>query len=273
VHRLNHRPSCMKKNGKSIRNKHHYQDWLEDHHKKNQHHKSGDPGVTKIIRIDINEIDQIEGHDMRSVTYLDDLFKENKINKFYTFHNGKVSTKNFYLATNESLSTSSLNSEMSLKTFTRASMRRKKQKQKQWKKKDQKVKAVVKHQDHHHDHGHKAEHKHEKRSDDKKKIKKKPGLFRTATMNLIRGNRKGKKRDSSSSDIEFETEYSADLRSYATKKHELNDGDLNLFLASGRMNKRRNAIVHKIDTLYGDSELHTFMENLLRQDYIETFLL
>ncbi len=63
------------------------------------------------------------------------------------------------------------------------------------------------------------------------------------------------------------------MRSYATKKHEINDSELNLFMTSGRCCKRRDAIVHKIDTLYKDGELHTFMENLLRQEYIETFLL
>jgi len=179
---------------------------------------------------------------------------------------------------------------MSVKTFARASIKKKNKKQKQVKKREQKKgpKVVVREkEDHHHnhhqhhnkeDHGHHHGHHHvnktEHKSDDKKKAKKKPGLFRTATLNLIRGNKKNKeKNESSSSDIEFETEYSADLRSYATKKHEIKDGDLNLFLSSGRMNKRRNAIVHKIDTLYGDSELHTFMENLLRQDYIESFLL
>ena len=57
------------------------------------------------------------------------------------------------------------------------------------------------------------------------------------------------------------------------KKHEINDNELNVFMGSGRCCKRRDAIVHKIDTLYKDGELNTFMENLLRQEYIETFLL
>ena len=71
----------------------------------------------------------------------------------------------------------------------------------------------------------------------------------------------------------METEYTADLRSYHAKRFEICDDELDHFLGSGRMNKRRNAIVHKIDTMYRDSELHTFMENLLRSEYIETFLL
>lgn len=73
--------------------------------------------------------------------------------------------------------------------------------------------------------------------------------------------------------ISLETEYSADTRSYHTKRFEIADTELDHFLSSGRMNKRRNAIVHKIDTMYYEGELHTFMENMLRSEYIESFLL
>lgn len=81
------------------------------------------------------------------------------------------------------------------------------------------------------------------------------------------------RKQSEDSVISLETEYSADTRAYHIKRFEIADTELDHFLGSGRMNKRRNAIVHKIDTMYMEGELHTFMENLLRSEYIETFLL
>lgn len=81
------------------------------------------------------------------------------------------------------------------------------------------------------------------------------------------------RKQSEDSVISLETEYSADTRAYHTKRFEIADTELDHFLGSGRMNKRRNAIVHKIDTMYMEGELRTFMENLLRSEYIDTFLL
>lgn len=250
------------------RTKHDYGSWLDQHKKKNLKCSK----TTKIIRIDINEIDQVASSEIHGVHYLEELFKESSINKFYSFDNKNLSSQSFFLATNESISTNSLNSEMSEDTFQKT----KKKKQKQEKKRRARARAAQ--QSHHQQqqanhHSHHSHHSHgSNRSHSEAPKKKKRGFVRTATMNLI-GKVRGRRDRSEDSVVSLETEYSADTRSYHTKRFEIADTELDHFLGSGRMNKRRNAIVHKIDTMYCDSELHTFMENLLRAEYIETFLL
>ena len=272
--RLNYRPSCKKKaaaltRNKSVRNKHHYNDWLDEHRNRANVNRDGTSckKPTKIIRIDINEIDQFEDSDIRNVNYIDELFQENNINKFYSFDRSKFAAKSIYLATNAALSTSSLNSDMSDKTYQAKKKRANKKKRRAPKPKP----------DESHHHHHKQEHnRHAKQHgvDDKTKRKKKPNLLRTATQNMISRARLGRNnKQISNVSIDFELDYDADLRSYNQKKNEINDNELNLFMASGKCCRRRNAIVHKIDTIYGNAELHVFMENLLRQEYIENFLL
>jgi hypothetical protein len=251
---------------KSYRNKHNeYEDWLDDHQKKIK--KCELP--TRIIRIDINEIDQIEDSNIRNIHYLDELFKENNINKFYSFERNKSSARSIYLATNAALSLSSLNSEMSDNTYEAKKLKalkkkRKRQLKQQRRKQQHEQYEQQQKQQHqkHHSHHHK-----------KQQIKKK-NLIRTATLNMISKAKLMKSRKQHSDlTVDFEVEYDADLRSYNQKKNEINDNELNLFMASGKCCRRRDAICHKIDTIYGNAELHVFMENLLRQEYIENFLL
>jgi hypothetical protein len=64
-----------------------------------------------------------------------------------------------------------------------------------------------------------------------------------------------------------------DLRTYEEKKNELNDKVLNAFLNSKRCSHRRNAICSRIDKYYLNRQLISFMEYLLREDYIKNFLL
>lgn len=101
VHRLNQRPSCKRKEvaarNKSFRNKHGYNDWLDDHKDPKSHKEHHGSKMTKIIRIDINEIDQIETSDLKNINYLDDMFQENNVNKFYSFGPSKLTSKSFYL--------------------------------------------------------------------------------------------------------------------------------------------------------------------------------
>ena len=75
------------------RSRHEFTDWLEEQRQKNLKCNK----TTKIIRIDINEIDQVASSEIHGVHYLDDLFKESNINKFYTFDNKNLSTQSFFL--------------------------------------------------------------------------------------------------------------------------------------------------------------------------------
>ena len=212
VHRLNQRPSCKRKEvaarNKSFRNKHGYNDWLDDH--KERGTKSSK--MTKIIRIDINEIDQIETSDLKNINYLDDMFQENNVNKFYSFGPSKLTSKSFYLgdyksfylkffnkihnlyffkATNAALSTSSLNSEMSERTFAKASIKKDKRKNRKPKKTSKPKEIEHSHRYEEHAHGHHRHDHHHTPTEEIKQKKKKHGLLRTATMNMISRAKKG----------------------------------------------------------------------------------
>lgn len=65
----------------------------------------------------------------------------------------------------------------------------------------------------------------------------------------------------------------ADLRSYLEKKTELADPDLDLFLATKYLSRRRRGYCDVIDKDENHSELKKYRENLLREDYIENYLL
>lgn len=81
---------------------------------------------------------------------------------------------------------------------------------------------------------------------------------------------KRKKNSSSSCLSIFER---IDLRDYVDKKSEINDNVLHRFLESERSHSRRSAICARIDKLYRNKELINFMEYLLREDYIQNFLM
>lgn len=77
------------------RTKHDYDGWLDQHKQKNLKCNKN----TKIIRIDINEIDQLASSEIHGVHYLEELFKESNINKFYSFDNKNLSAQSFFLGT------------------------------------------------------------------------------------------------------------------------------------------------------------------------------
>ncbi|RNA43211.1 hypothetical protein BpHYR1_018667 [Brachionus plicatilis] len=64
-----------------------------------------------------------------------------------------------------------------------------------------------------------------------------------------------------------------DLRDYVDKKSEINDNVLHRFLENKRAHARRFAICARIDKLDHNKELINFMEYLLREDYIQNFLM
>ena len=113
--------------------------------------------------------------------------------------------------------------------------------------------------------------------ENKNSIKKKLAAIKQATFDKIRSrsNSKKKKRAKSENDRRDDPEYNRiDLRDYdEEKKKDLNDSQLDLFLESRIVCTRRNAITARIDRYYRGAELITYMENLLRQEYIENFLL
>lgn len=65
----------------------------------------------------------------------------------------------------------------------------------------------------------------------------------------------------------------ADLRSYQEKKSEIADPELELFLSTKYLCKRRRGYCDVIDKEENYSELKRYRENLLREDYIENYLL
>jgi len=65
----------------------------------------------------------------------------------------------------------------------------------------------------------------------------------------------------------------ADLRSYKEKKAEITDKELEKFLTSKIVSKRRRGYCDVIDKEDFYCELKSFRENLLREDYIENYLL
>jgi hypothetical protein len=65
----------------------------------------------------------------------------------------------------------------------------------------------------------------------------------------------------------------ADCRTFEEKKDEINDIDLVYYLSTLSSKTRRNAICSKIDKNEYNKQLLSFMEYLLREDYIKNFLL
>jgi hypothetical protein len=59
----------------------------------------------------------------------------------------------------------------------------------------------------------------------------------------------------------------------ANNNQRSNDSVFELFLAARSCAQRRNAICAKIDKLYSNRQLLDYMEFLLREDYIQSFLI
>ncbi|CAF0905608.1 unnamed protein product [Brachionus calyciflorus] len=64
-----------------------------------------------------------------------------------------------------------------------------------------------------------------------------------------------------------------DLRDFNEKKAEITDRILHKFLESNRLSCRRYAVCSRIDKLYHKKQLINYMEYLLREDYIQNFLM
>jgi hypothetical protein len=64
-----------------------------------------------------------------------------------------------------------------------------------------------------------------------------------------------------------------DLRQYSERQNELNDKTLDLYLSTDKYCSRRNAICSRIDKFYFNRQLISYMEHLLREDYIKNFLI
>lgn len=235
---------------------------------------------TRIIRLDLSEVDVVFDDPKTTATkieYLDDLFKENAINKFYAFKR-TTNLSSLYLATNIAISMSSIDSDSeSEESKEIASLHFSGEKVSDIRRNSSAnnanksilnnknfVKLVT-----------------SKEAGDeggeKKSIKKKIAAIKQATFDKIRSRSNSKKKRTKSDQEPGKDDPRLtyiDLRDYDDeKKKDLNDAKLDLFLESRVVSTRRNAITSRIDRYYRGAELITYMENLLRQEYIENFLL
>ena len=238
--------------------------------------------TTRIIRLDMSEVDVVFDDPKTTaskIEYLDDLFKDSSINKFYAFKR-TTNLSSLYLATNIAISMSSVDSDSESEGskdiaslhFTSekvSDIRRTSainaQNQSILNNKNF-VKLVTSKKDITED------------GEEKKSIKKKIAAIKQATFDKIRSRSNSKKKrnksENGSTNKDDPRLTHIDLRDYDDeKKKDLNDPKLDLYLESRIVSTRRNAITSRIDRYYRGAELITYMENLLRQEYIENFLL
>jgi hypothetical protein len=93
---------------------------------------------------------------------------------------------------------------------------------------------------------------------------------------FIQSKKKSTKSDTSDQGKEMtyyhDYKYDADCRSYVEKKEEIDDDELEYFLTNSCLRARRNCICEEIDRQYNDRQLIEFMEFVLREDYVYSFL-
>jgi hypothetical protein len=243
------------------------------------------PKMSRIVRLDLSEVDasfEDPKNTTTKIEYLDDMFKENSISKFYAFkRTANLST--LYLATNIAVSMSSIDSDSSIDDetkdiasihFTREEVsiiRRESVAQHESILNNKNFVTLIQNKQ-------KEANLPEENEVNKMSLKKKLFAIKQATIEKIRSrsNSKKKRRAKSEADrVNNEDLFRIDLRDYnqEEKKKEINDPALDLFLESRIVSQRRSAITSRIDKYFRGGELITYMENLLRQEYIENFLL
>jgi len=245
------------------------------------------PKSNRVIRIDISEVD-VKFNDPKSTTskieYLDDYFKENSIGKFYAFKK-TLNLSSLYLASNIAISMSSIESGSdSEDSRDIASIHFTNEEVSQIRRESV---ALINQSILSNKHFSNLVSTNENEiiesnnspQLDSKSIRKKISAMKKAAFDKIRSRSSSaskKSRNKSENNNEHNNDEfdKIDLRDFdEEKKKELNDERLNSFLKSKITSSRRNAISSRIDKLYHGAELVTYMENLLREEYIQNFLL